>query len=306
VSAKGEVSLAMSGSPTAPLCALLLIMLSPGASGPEASAQAAKIACQSDGSLVRVAELPEASGIAASRQQKGKAWAHNDSGEAALVALDEQGRPVGRIRISGAEVEDWEAIAAGPCPSGSCLYIGDIGDNNAERERITIYRVAEPRDGRTETSADETLHGSYPDGRHDAETLLVTPEGEMFIVTKGETGPTALYRFPRPKQPGSPVGLVAVGKPRGLKSSREERITDGAVSPDGRWIALRSIRYLFLYPAADLLSGNWREAARIDLVSFGEEQGEGVTFADNRTLILVGEGGGKSRRGTFIRLSCSF
>jgi hypothetical protein len=53
-------------------------------------------------------------------------------------------------------------------------------------------------------------------------------------------------------------------------------------------------------------SGTWRNETRVDLVNLREPQGEGVTFADDTTLVLVGEGGGKGRGGTFVRLTCTF
>ena len=37
-----------------------------------------------------------------------------------------------------------------------------------------------------------------------------------------------------------------------------------------------------------------------------EPQGEGVAFADETTLYLVGEGGGKGRPGTLARMTCTF
>jgi len=53
-------------------------------------------------------------------------------------------------------------------------------------------------------------------------------------------------------------------------------------------------------------SGTWRNVTRVDLKNLREPQGEGVTSADNTTLVLVGEGGGKGRGGTFVRLACTF
>ncbi len=91
-----------------------------------------------------IPELKEASGLAVSRSVAGGLWAHNDSGKPILFALDARGSVTGRLPLTGVKLEDWEAIAIGPCPSGSCLYAGDIGDNNAQRARITIYRVEEP------------------------------------------------------------------------------------------------------------------------------------------------------------------
>ena len=82
---------------------------------------------------------------------------------------------------------------------------------------------------------------TYPDGAQDAEALLVTPTGEVFIVTKGDTGPVALYRVPQDTKPGGTVMLQPIGMPpRSGKAPEAHRINDGAVSPSGAWVALRS------------------------------------------------------------------
>jgi len=269
-------------------------------------AQQSAVQCQPAARLQRVAELPEGSGLAASRRASGRFWSHNDSGEPVLFALDTNGRVTGRLTISGATIEDWEAVAVGPCPSGSCIYVGDIGDNDAERKRITVYRIAEPADASGSAKLDATLHATYPDGSHDAEALLVTPEGRLLIVTKGDTGPVSLYRFPNELRTGTPVRLERIGGPRDPRAPAEnDRITDGAVSPDGQWIVLRTTQALAFYRAADLLAGNWREAGRVALGSVGEPQGEGVTFASNDSVYLMSEGGGKKQPGAFARLTCT-
>lgn len=159
--------------------------------------------CRLDGRPATLPALREASGLAASRRVPGRLWSHNDSGEPVLVALDVNGSVTGRLRLSDARVEDWEAVAAGPCPAGSCLYVADIGDNNAARRRITIYRVEEPAESEASVAVKDVFHATYPDGAHDAETLLVTPDGNLFIVTKGETGPIGLYKFPKPLRAGA-------------------------------------------------------------------------------------------------------
>jgi hypothetical protein len=264
-------------------------------------------ACRPDGEVVRVPSLAEGSGVAVSRHDPRRAWAHNDSGKAVLVALNDKGVVTGQLQLTGARVEDWEAMAIGPCAAGSCLYVGDIGDNDAERRRITIYRVPEPAPSADAAAATEVFHATYPDGAHDAETLLVTPKGDLYIVTKGDTGPVAVYRFPRDIKNGATVELERVGKPRDAgKVGANDRITDGAVAPNGDWVALRTNTDLRFYRAADLLNGNWREAGRIDVTSLDEPQGEAVAFADDHTVYLVGEGGGDGRPGTFARLTCKF
>ena len=100
--------------------------------------------------------------------------------------------------MTGAAVDDWEDLAVGPCPEGSCLYIADIGDNNRARRQITIYRVPEPRPDDKATAARRGMDVAYPDGAHDAEALFVTPNGQLFLVSKENARTTALYRVPAP------------------------------------------------------------------------------------------------------------
>jgi hypothetical protein len=248
--------------------------------------------------------LPEASGVAVSRRSPGRLWTHNDSG-AVLVALDAKGAVTQRVQLAGTKIEDWEAIGVGACPGGSCVYIADIGDNQAGRKRITIHRVPEPA-AEASVTVKDTFYATYPDGAHDAETLLVAPDGGLFIVTKGETSAVGLYRFPRDLRPGATHQLERVGKPRASGTATDTgRITDGSVSPDGTWVVLRTKQSLAFHRASDLFAGNWVEAGRLDLRPTGEPQGEGVAIAVDGTLFLTGEGGGKSQPGTFARFACS-
>ena len=259
--------------------------------------------CKPPAALASIPELPEGSGLAASRRTPGRFWAHNDSGDPVLFALDSKGRVAGRLQLAGAAVDDWEAVAVGPCPAGSCIYVGDVGDNEAERKRVTVYRVAEPADATGSATMTEVFHATYPDGAHDAETLLIAADGRLHVVTKGDTGAVALYRFPSELQAGATMRLERVGDPH--PRGNKDRITDGAVSPDGQWVALRSTEALMLYRATDLLTGKWREAGRVPLGTLAEPQGEGVTFAADNSLYLISEGGGKKQPGRFARLTCA-
>jgi hypothetical protein len=209
------------------------------------------------------------------------------------------------VQVTGAKVEDFEAIAVGPCGAASCLYLGDIGDNEAGRKRITIYRMPEPQAASGSAAVAEAFHATYPDGAHDAEALLIGGDGRLYVVTKGDTGPIAIYRFPAALRAGATVALDRVGAPAATRPGAESRVTDGAVSPDGQWAVLRTGSSLTFYRAADLLSGQWREASRIDLAPLKEPQGEGVTLGADNAVFLAGEGGGKGKPGTFARFACA-
>jgi hypothetical protein len=259
--------------------------------------------CTPAGSLAPLAGLPEASGLAASRRTPGRFWTHNDSGQPVLFALDSRGTVTGQVRVTGAKVEDWEAIAVGPCANGSCVYVGDIGDNDAERKRITVYRVPEPEQASGTAAVSDVLHATYPDGAHDAETLFFAA-GRLYVVTKGETGPVAIYRFPEALRGGTTTQLERVGGNQ-TKRGGDAWITDGSVSPDGAWVVLRSRSSLAFYRASELLAGNWRAVSTVELGSLKEPQGEGVEFGADGTVYLAGEGGGKGRAGTFAHFACA-
>jgi hypothetical protein len=272
------------------------------AAAPRASGSSPAMTCQVNGGLVRLAELPEASGLAISRTTPGRLWAHNDSGVPVLFALDARG-VTGRVTVSGARVEDWEALASGPCESASCLYVGDIGDNDATRQHITVYRLAEPANVGGATTA-EAFHASYPDGAHDAESLLVSPDGTLVIVTKGDTGPVAVYRLPKTLKSGATMRLERVGQPLIPKPTPRQRITDAAISRDGQSVVLRTNDALTFYRGPEFLRGEFREISRVDLKGLGEPQGEGIVFGSDDTVHVAGEGGGKRSPGTLGSLSC--
>jgi hypothetical protein len=270
------------------------------------AAQQSAPACQPTGSLMRLAGLPEASGLAASVATPGRLWSHNDSGKPEIFALDAKGTVTGRVGVSGATVEDWEAIASGKCGTGTCLFIADIGDNAARRKQITVYRIPEPVNGAASVKVDAVIRGSYPDGAHDAEALLAAPDGVLYIVTKGETGPVALYRMPREGWGGATTRLERVGSAlQKGKAGEPARITDGAISPDGEQVVLRTLESLTFYRAADFLKGDFKEVRRIDLRPLREPQGEGVAFGSGGTVYVAGEGGGRSPSGTLAVLTCA-
>jgi hypothetical protein len=268
--------------------------------------------CRVTGESMKVTALPEASGVAASRRTPGLLWSHNDSGEPVLVAVATDGTTRGRVYVSGASAGDWEDIAVGPCPQGSCIYIGDIGDNRARRRAIFIYRVPEPDAGTAVSARAESMRVSYPDGPRDAEALIVLPDGSLFVVTKGELGAVALYRVPEAFRNGATAQLERIAtlmEPEGGRAgrvARRNRITGASASSDGRWVVLRTLYNLTFYNAADFKTGNIREAFRYDVSGIREPQGEGVAFGEDGAVWLASEGGGNKRPGTIARLDCSF
>jgi hypothetical protein len=244
-----------------------------------------------------IAQLPEASGLAISRRTEGIIWSHNDSGnEPVLYALDVNGGLRGRVRVP-VRTRDWEDVSAGRCPTGDCLYIGDIGDNRNARTNILIHRVPEPVPGDTETAKPETFAGTYPDGPHNAEAMFVIG-GQVFVVTRDRIG--AIYRatLPRAGRPEMTFERIA--------ELHLAPVTDAEASPDETSVVIRTSKVAVVYRAADLVRGGQpAQAFSIPIEGLREPQGEGIAMETDGTIFLASEGRPWNRVGGFIRLRCA-
>ncbi len=252
----------------------------------------------------KVAEpaIIEVSGLAVSIKNEGVLWAHNDSGDTARVfAFSLQGEARALYGVAGAEAIDWEDMAIGPGPQAGqdYLYLGDIGDNAAQRAEIIVYRAVEP-DIDSKVGPDiegvERIVLRYPDAPHDAETLLVDPvSGDLVIVTKEiATGNASVYWA---GAAALATGDATLERARGIEKARlipasaapEDASalvrgvgylpTGGDVSRDGSLIAIRTYGAVFVWARsegaslADALSGVPCEAP-----SAIEPQGEAIAF----------------------------
>jgi hypothetical protein len=281
-------------------------------SAPQALVSETGAAAEGGAAVCTVAEasrpLPDAihesSGVAASRAHRGIFWTHNDSGDPEVFAVDAAGRMAGRVRVSGASVVDWEDVSLAACPGGDCLYVADIGDNEAERASITVWRFPEPAPGDAQSRPAEEIRLRYPDGSHDAEAMFVL-DGRVHVLTKGETGPIALYRAPAGARAGEAVTMEKVRELAAGEVERAQRITSADASPDGRWIVTRTLEEAVFYPAADFVSGGSAAPRRMNLAALDEAQGEGIGFTADGAVLLTSEGGKKKDPATFARLSCT-
>lgn len=191
--------------------------------------------------------IVEASGIAVSRTHEDVLWVHNDSGDGARAfAIATDGTTLAEIAIDGALAFDWEDMALGPGPEdGDFLYFGDIGDNSELRGNITVYRVPEPDPASGDgTITDVTaLVMEYPDGSHNAETLLSDPlTGDLFIVTKTESGTSIVFRAAFPHDEAATIELENVAQIElgGATLPGSPLATGGDISADGSLVAIRT------------------------------------------------------------------
>jgi hypothetical protein len=195
-----------------------------------------------------------------------------------------------------ADVDPYDAEDLAAAPDGS-MWVGDTGDNDRRRATVAVIVVPSRR-------APELHRLTYPDGPHDAEALLVDARGVPTIVTK-EIGAAGIYRPEGALTGVGPVPLVhvddlvlpssdTVGGPIGGFGSRT--VTGGAISADGRVVALRTYTDAWLFavpdaPGPDAVAAALRGTpVRVPLPD--EPQGEALAFTTDGTLLSGSESRG--------------
>ena len=239
--------------------------------------------------------LVELSGLVASRSQPGVFYAHNDSGDTArFFALAQTGALAQTFVLDGGTARDWEDLALGPCPSGTCVYLGDIGDNLRVRTDYAVYRVPEPTvvSGTTNVTWERFAY-EYPQGaRHNAETIFMHPTtGRLYLVTKEDTAPSEVYRFPLPFDSGKTATLELVATLT-VPGPADRPLTAGDVNPCGTAVLLRMYNRLVEYRLPEGET-DFEKIFAVDPVTVpvaNEGQGEAVAYgADGQSYFTSSE-----------------
>jgi len=234
--------------------------------------------------------LEEASGLAASAAHPGFLWTLNDNGNPPEVFLiDQHARIRLECSLANARNRDWEDIAIGPGPKDgkTYVYVADIGDNEAQYDFKVIYRFEEPvlsRGKKIVISDYDTLALRMPDGKRDAETVLIDPlTNDLFIVTKREND-VGLYRSPNPFTQDTAT----------LKKAATLHLTSivaGSISADGQEVLLKNYGQIFYWKRSnneslpDLLAKE-----PITLNYEREPQGEAIAWSrDGSEFYTLGE-----------------
>ncbi len=214
----------------------------------------------------------------------------NDGGSQVTVhGLDGACR-VADVQTAPVDPFDPEDLGVGP---GGEVWVADTGDNNTERSTVALH-VLRPGDGTS------LYRLTYPDGAHDAEALLMAPDGTPYLVTKEVLGSSGVYRPAAPLVDGSTVPLERVstvnvtltGTPGGpVGRAGQLMITGGAVAGDGSAIALRTYTDAYVWPLSGSDVAGALAATPVRVALPESPQGEAVSFAaDPRTLVVASEG----------------
>ena len=169
------------------------------------------------------------------------------------------------------------------------LWVADIGDNDAKRATIALWRLAPG------AKTPVLFRLAYPDGPHNAEALLLGADGTPVIVTK-TIAAAGLY---------IPAGTLRAGKTTALKQAGSVAlpmtttsnpfdfagrlvVTGGAVSPDGRHVVLRTYADAFEFevPGGDLVKAI-TDGTPTPIAMPDEPQGESVCYTPDGTALLT-------------------
>lgn len=238
--------------------------------------------------------LNQPSGLGTSRVNPGVLYTHSEKDDQTMVAISSaDGEVKGRYTVTIPDVFDWEDIAVGPCPTGSCIFAGDVGTSRGDATKPTnvmsVVRVTEPDLTSGQTSG--TLTGDhfpfvYPDGtKKNSEALMVDPRtGDIYVITKTSSGTSEVYRFPTSSPtPGVVSTLVKVGQivlPVLNGDANSVQITAAAVHPTRNVFAVRT--YRAVYEFRGIAGGSLDSAISaqpIAVTDTNEPQGEALDYA---------------------------
>lgn len=243
------------------------------------------------------AALNALSGMAVSRKNPNVLYVHNDRNRAEFFAVSQTGALLSTITLGGVTVLDIEDMAVGPCPAGSCVYLADIGNNIAARPSFLILRLPEPTvapgSPATQSATAERLVYTYPDGAHNAESLLVDPRtSNLYVITKVAAGqPSAVYRLPTTFG-GAAAGMATKVADLTVPAAADTPATAGDAHPCGTGFLLRTNNtlYEFRIPAGTPFENAFR-ATPVVVPTAPEQQGEAVAYSpDGRSYFTTSEG----------------
>ncbi|MEJ7597835.1 MAG: hypothetical protein WKG01_08010 [Kofleriaceae bacterium] len=236
--------------------------------------------------------IVEVSGLAASRVHPGVLYAHSEN-NSNFVAIDKTNAQIVGNYAAAIMPWDWEDIATGPGPAGSCIYMGEIGRASGREgpppSTFAVYRMKEPAlvNGSPLTVTGDRFPFQYPDTPANAETLMVHPTtGDIYVVTKeGTTGLSRVYKFPKPlPAPGTMSTLIHVANlqlPLGANTNFRSA-TAGTIHPCSNRFLIRT--YSAVYEFRGPTGGTFESAfaaTPVSLTSPVEGQGESIEYETN-------------------------
>lgn len=221
--------------------------------------------------------IREASGIAASIRNPGYLWTEEDSNNPPQVyLLKKDATAFSTVYIKNAVNRDWEdiALAAGPVDGKNYLYIGEIGDNDAQYAECAFYRMEEPAAGMDTVRVYDKIRFKYEDGPRDVEAFVVDNSSKNIYLFSKRDFPSRVYRL------SWPYGSDSLHTAKFIGTLSISGLTSAAVSSNGNELILKT--YSALYYAKRNQGESLEAVFRHSFTQLSyerEPQGEAVCFA---------------------------
>lgn len=177
------------------------------------------------------------------------------------TVIDADGREVS----FDAELESVQALAW----RGDRLWVGDIGDQDAARDSVVVYRLSPLEEARITYHAYDFV---YEDGPRHAEAMMLSGRGRIYVVTAGED--PGIYRAELEPSREEMNTLVRV-------TDAPAGVSDGVFLSDGSTMALRTatgIEYIDAF--------TWETLVTDTIV--GAPEGESIAVGPDDQILVGG------------------
>ena len=261
----------------------------------------------SESGTITDTQISEASGLAHSVTEKDLLWIINDSGNSSLVfAVNTRGEHLGSLEIQGIKNRDWEDIASFIHNGIPYLLISETGDNRGRWESYFLYIIKEPNLSRLPKSGtlsvwpEQIIGFTYEDGPRDCEAVAVDSKQKRILLLSKQDRPPVLYELPLMMGKHAVMTAKRLGQIHSIPQPSEAEIKKNSInrysglptgmdiSTDGKWAAILTYRYVYLYSADK--RGDWYKIfsdtpkiIRLPLM----RQAEAVCFAPKGNVIYV-------------------
>lgn len=225
--------------------------------------------------------IQESSGLAYSVKHPNLAYTMNDSKNRAVVYAVQvsTGRVVGQVDLERYNLEDPESIAV---DSQGRVWLGDLGDNDGDRNDASILVFDEPGMGSKAPNALQRFPIALQGGPENVEGMLVSPSTrQVFLINKTEGGAASLFVLPQSLRNG------AENVATNLRRQMPARVADAAFTPDGRFALVKTATGVVAYDVETWKPINSFRTPELD-------KGESLTVEPGGRSILLGSEGDDS------------
>ena len=247
--------------------------------------------------------IPESSGIIALNSNS--FWTHSDGkNTSALFEIDSLGNLLRRIELTNGSNVDWEDLTIDD--SGN-FYIGDLGNNNSDRENLLIYKINNPSLHDSNTVWAELIKVNYAD-----QNIIPSPienrnfdvegiahyDGYVYLFTKNRAYPTSGYtKMYRVQDLPGEYTLNVLDSFYIETHIQLGRVTSADISSNGDIALLTNQQITILKNGPNGLGSGSKTYYRFN---FTDKQLEAIEFIDSVNFYLTDEKPGNLYIGTIL------